>query len=230
MPTEPLVSVIIPVYNGEAFLRETLESVLAQDYPALEVLAVDDGSRDGSAAIIRSFGNKIILLTQPNAGVAAARNNGLAHARGDYIAMIDQDDLWERRKTRGQMAHLLAHPALDYVLGRQKFFLQPGTACPAWLKPEILQGDQTGYVMGAFLARRRAFERVGLMDAHYRYADDVSWFFSAKDKGVPMAHLPDVVLHKRVHGDNASGNIRAIHRELLAVARQSVARQRKDGA
>jgi glycosyltransferase involved in cell wall biosynthesis len=225
--TNDLVSVIIPVYNGAAFLKETLESVLAQDYPFMEVLVVDDGSTDGSVEIIRSFGQELTLVTQANAGVAAARNTGLRQSKGQYIALIDQDDLWTASKTNLQMAQLHARPELDYVLGRQRFFLQEGTLCPPWLKPEILNGDQTGYVMGAFLARRRAFDKVGFMDTQYRYADDVSWFFTAKDKGVPMMHMAEVVLHKRVHGDNASGNIRVIHRELLAVARQSVFQQRR---
>ena len=91
--SSPLVSVIIPVYNGQAYLRPTLKSVFAQDYRPLEVIAVDDGSIDRSAEIIRSF-PEVVYLYQDNRGHAAARNAGISAANGEFLAFLDADDLW----------------------------------------------------------------------------------------------------------------------------------------
>lgn len=226
MPNNPLVSVIIPVYNGEAFLSETLESVLSQDYPAIEVIVIDDGSSDGSAAILKGFATQLTLIKQPNKGVAASRNTGMAAANGRYLAFIDQDDLWLPEKTRLQVQLLEAHPEIDYVLSRQHFFLQQGTQRPSWFKPDLLRGDHTGYVPGAFLGRKAVFEKVGGFDTHYRSGgDDMAWFFKAKDMQIPMMHMPEPLLLKRVHGGNASGNVKAIHKEFLHIVRQSISRQ-----
>lgn len=91
----PLVSVIIPTYDGEAFVRETLDSVLAQEYRNFEVIVCDDGSHDGTLAILESYGARIRLLRQKNQGVAAARNHAAASARGEFLAFLDHDDVWE---------------------------------------------------------------------------------------------------------------------------------------
>ncbi len=107
----PLVSVIIPAYNASVFLPATLRSVLAQDYPSFEVWVVDDGSRDETAAIVEGFAredDRVHLLRQPNAGVAAARNRGIQAARGEFVAPLDADDLWEVRALRLWVDRFLA--------------------------------------------------------------------------------------------------------------------------
>jgi len=103
----PLVSVIVPAFNAEATLAETLSSVAAQTHKRLEILVVDDGSRDGAAAVaeaVRRTEPRLELIRQANSGVAAARNAGLAHARGDYVAWLDADDLWHPTKIEKQLA------------------------------------------------------------------------------------------------------------------------------
>jgi hypothetical protein len=109
----PLVSVIIPAFNAEATLGETLRSVFAQTHQRLEILAVDDGSTDGTAALVESLARtepRLSLIRQANAGVAAARNAGLAQARGDYVAWLDADDLWRPTKIAKQLAVFAAAP------------------------------------------------------------------------------------------------------------------------
>jgi glycosyltransferase involved in cell wall biosynthesis len=98
------ISVVIPCYNGAKYLRETLESALAQTHPPLEVLVVDDGSTDDSAAIAESFGPPVRVIRQPNQGESVARNRGIDEARGEWVAFLDADDLWLREKLEKQVA------------------------------------------------------------------------------------------------------------------------------
>lgn len=100
----PTVSVVIPCYNASGFLRETLDSVLAQTEPALEVLVIDDGSRDDSAAVAESYGAPVRVIRQENQGESVARNRGIEEARGEWIAYLDSDDLWEPTKLARQLA------------------------------------------------------------------------------------------------------------------------------
>lgn len=96
---EKLVSIITPCYNGERYVSQTIESVLAQTYTKWEMLIVDDGSKDNSARIIKDYCKKdsrIKLIQQPNGGSANARNHGIREAKGQYIALLDSDDLWEK--------------------------------------------------------------------------------------------------------------------------------------
>jgi glycosyltransferase involved in cell wall biosynthesis len=232
----PLISVIIPIYNGERFLAETIRSVLDQTYAPIEVIAVDDGSTDGSAAIVRSFPD-VKYIHQSNQGVAAARNTGVKAAQGDFLAFIDQDDLWTLDKLEKQAAYLQEHADIGYVLSMVQFFLEPGVEKPAWVRDELLVEPRPGYNLGNVLIRRRVFERVGLFDTQYVLASDHDWFVRAKDDGIPMARMPDVMLMKRTHDSNESRHTSSRH-ELLAIHRASVRRQKsresnhptKDGA
>ena len=109
MSSDELVSVIVPAYNAEATLPATLASIRAQTYEHLEILVVDDGSRDGTARLVVEAGKadpRIRLITQENAGVAAARNRGIDQAKGLYIAPVDADDLWQSRKIERQLRTL----------------------------------------------------------------------------------------------------------------------------
>jgi glycosyltransferase involved in cell wall biosynthesis len=111
----PLVSVAMPVFNGEKFIRTALDSVAAQTYPSIEVIAVDDGSTDSSADVVKSFGRDVVLVRQKNRGVAAARNEAIARARGDFIAFLDQDDWWLPRKLEEQVSLCQEDPRIGLV-------------------------------------------------------------------------------------------------------------------
>lgn len=111
----PLVTVIIPVYNCAGYVAEAIESALAQDWPHKEVVVVNDGSTDGSLAVLQGFGDRIRLIDQMNAGPPAARNQGIAAACGDYIAFLDADDVWIRGKLSAQVRHMEAHPEVHTV-------------------------------------------------------------------------------------------------------------------
>src|SRR5664280_1650862 len=111
----PKVSVVIPTYNRLAYLREALDSVLAQTRAADEILVVDDGSTDGTEAAISALPAPVRYLRQQNAGPAAARNHGLREAKGDWIAFLDSDDLWVPEKLEAQMDFLERNPAVELL-------------------------------------------------------------------------------------------------------------------
>ena len=119
----PLISVVIPVYNAEKFLPECLDSVLCQEFPSFELLLIDDGSTDGSGKIADRYAEKdsrIVVVHQPNAGVSAARNRGVAEARGEYIAFVDADD----RVTPTYLSHLLS-PQVDLSIAGISLLHEP---------------------------------------------------------------------------------------------------------
>jgi GT2 family glycosyltransferase len=110
-----LVSVIVPTYNGEAFVREALESILAQEHPAVEILVCDDGSTDGTVEVVKAFGAALRLLQQPNRGVSAARNRCAVEARGRFLAFLDQDDRYEPGMLASQVQALERHAEWAFV-------------------------------------------------------------------------------------------------------------------
>jgi glycosyltransferase involved in cell wall biosynthesis len=221
----PLVSVIIPVYNGARFLRAALESVFAQTYRPLEVIVVDDGSVDDSGVIAQSF-PEVSYIHQANQGVAAARNNGIEAARGEFFAFLDQDDLWTPEKLQTQVDYLRSHPEVGYTLSQQQYFLEPGTTMPPWFRKELFASVHTGWVLGTLLVRRTTFEQIGNFATGYSAANDSDWFFRAKAAEVPMEVLPDLLLLKRVHEANDSGRAKEILSELRRVVKSSLDRQR----
>lgn len=168
----PLVSVIIPAYNAEPFIRKTIDSVLAQTYSQLEIIVVDDGSSDQTAEIVREISQKddrITLFRQANAGVAIARNLAIHHAQGDYIAPIDADDIWYPRKLEKQMRVMLnAGPEVGLVYAWSVYITEADdltTTCQInYLEGvahiPMLYGNQLGNASSA-LIRRSCFEAIG---------------------------------------------------------------------
>lgn len=221
----PLVSVIIPLHNGSRYLRAALESVFAQTYRPFEMIVVDDGSVDDSGVIAQRF-DDVRYIYQANQGVAAARNKGIEAARGEFLAFLDQDDLWTPEKLKLQMGQLLSDPDLGYTLTHQQFFLEPGETLPAWFRKELFSEVHTGWVLGTLVIRRTAFEKVGNFATGYSAASDGDWFFRAKAAGIPMAVVPELLLLKRIHGGNESARAKEILSELRKVVKSSLDRQR----
>jgi glycosyltransferase involved in cell wall biosynthesis len=223
--TGPLVSVVIIVRNGERFLASAIESVRAQDYRPLEVVVVDGHSSDSTRAIAASYPD-VRLIAQAGRGVADAYNVGIAAARGELIAFLSHDDLWTEDKLATQVRYLREHPDVQYCVARVKFFLESGSSPPPGFKPELLTGDHVGYVMETLVARREVFRTVGGFDGALSVSNDTDWFARAKDAGVAMAVVPRVLLMKRLHGENLTGNAGVVQRELMDVIKHSLRRQR----
>src|SRR2546427_4231674 len=148
--TKPVVSVVIPVYNGERYLADAIQSVLDQTYQNLEVIVVDDGSTDGSAAVAKRFGDAIRYVRQANGGVCQARNTGISVARGTYLAFLDQDDLWLPDKLAVQVAYLESHPEVGAVYCQCQVLENGGLRSNLYYA-ELVKDDLVGVMSGPCL-------------------------------------------------------------------------------
>lgn len=190
----PLVSVVVPVYNGEEFLAEALQSVFAQDYEPIEVLVVNDGSKDRSGEIARSF-DGVRYFEQENRGASAARNVAIAHARGEYVAFADADDVVPPDKLAVQVSYLIEHPEVAATLGRQHWMEAPPDAVrdPVW-------GDIDGIPLVSMVVRRAVLREVGELDEEQ--GGDMDFLVRLRAEGHSFVVLPEIVLHRRYHGGN----------------------------
>jgi len=234
----PLVSCIVPVFNGEAYLREALDSILAQTYRPIQVLVADDGSTDGTAAIVEGYGDSVRHLFQPNAGAPAARNFGLQSAAGDFIAFLDADDLWHPQKLARQMERFEVQPDLDVCVTHLQAFWIPELAQEAEsFRDHRLSQPVPGYVTVTMLARRRLFEAdaVGQFETSLNVGDPLDWFLRAGECGVKFELLPDVLVSRRMHQSNLSWQegvrkmTRDMEESLIRVIKASLDRRRRSG-
>jgi glycosyltransferase involved in cell wall biosynthesis len=222
-PEQPLVSVIIPAYQAEAYLDEALKSVLAQDYDEYEVILVDDGSTDRTAEIAEA--HRVRVLRQANRGPAGARNAGVALARGEFLAILDADDLWPPERLSRQVAHLRENSCDGLVMGLTEAFVTPGQERPAHYPPIADAGPYPGHP-STMLVRRGIFERVGPFDESLRLSEDLDWLARARDADVGIGRLDCTLLYYRIHDANTSRNPRANDQATMRVLRASVRRKR----
>jgi glycosyltransferase involved in cell wall biosynthesis len=219
----PLVSVIVPVFNGERFLRDAVASIRDQRHEPLEIIVVDDGSTDATRTVVASLAGEIRYIHQPNAGPPAARNTGLRAARGALVAFLDADDLWTDGKLAIQTGLLAREPAIDVVLGYTEIVYLPavpGGAVPPPSPPAFL------FSLGAALIRRSVFDRVGGFDETSRYCDDVDWFLRAKEAGLSVQVHQDVVQRYRRHDANLTNQRALDWHFFISTLKKSLDRRR----
>lgn len=229
-PMKELISVIIPVYNGECFLGEAIESVLAQTYRPLELIVVDDGSTDRTSEIARSY-PQITYIRQPNGGAASARNRGIQAARGEYLAFLDSDDVWLPGKLTLQMEAFEADPTLEIVSGYVEQFVSLGECLQDAGKYALPRTPLQGYTSIAILIKRGVFNRIGIFHEGYLPAETISWFAEALEKKPNLLMLPDIVARRRIHGKNISitGKQEKNH-EILRILKRTIDRKRANGS
>jgi glycosyltransferase involved in cell wall biosynthesis len=218
------VSVIIPVYNAARYLPAALASVAAQTHAPVEVIVVDDGSTDDSAAVAAQPG--VQVLRQANAGPAQARNAGLAVARGELIAFLDADDEWLPHKLATQVAYLAAHPEAGYVLCRMRTVYEDEFTHPAAFNSAHFAGEPRAPLPSALLVRAATLAAVGPFDVALRAAEDFDWFARAHDRGIGEGLVDEVLFIKRMHGTNLSLDVPLNHRNMFLALQRSIARKR----
>jgi len=222
----PLVSVIVPVYNGDRFLRDAIDSIRHQRHRPLEIIIVDDGSTDETRAVATSLGGAVRYVHQANAGTPAARNAGLRLAQGALIGFLDADDLWTADKLAIQVTRLIEEPGVEIVLGYTAVAVLTdgdGGRAPALPPSPML-------TLGAALMRRASFLRTGFFDEALRYCDDVDWFLRAKEMGLSLRIHDDVVQVYRRHEGNLTNQRDLDRRSFLAVLKRSLDRRRRASA
>ena len=220
---QPLVSVIIPNYNYAHYLPETLDSVLGQGYPNIEIIVVDDGSQDDSENVIRSYGERVRLIKQKNQGVSAARNRGVQESSGELIAFLDADDVWLPNKLERQVQRILEDPAIGLVHCGLEEVDSSGNVVGVLLdgmegsisremllfnRPVILGAGSTA------LVPRATFDAVGGFDT--RLSTSADWEFCYRVAfRQSVAFVAEVLVRYRVHGTNMHSNIKLMEHDML---------------
>lgn len=216
------MSVVMPAYNAEEFIAPALESVLAQDWPAFEVIVVDDGSSDATAELAESY-EGVCCIRQENAGPAAARNRGAREARGRFVANFDADDLLPPTRLSTQASFLLEHPEVGCVFGRQEW-LNP----PPWLARDAVYGELDGIPLTSAMFRRDVLLDLGGYDESFVHGEDTDLLIRMREAGIAYHVLPDVVVYRRHHESSLTGG-RAQHTPLLRSLRAKLERERAGG-
>ena len=228
------VSVIIPSFNHARYLRECVDSVLAQDHATLEIIVVDDGSSDGSLEILRSYGSRIQLLQQQRGRQARARNLALGVARGELIAFLDSDDRYRPGRISAAVAAFAAQPQAALVWADHALIDEQGAplgdvrwaARDADFRRELISGNPICNATAT--VRRAVLDEIGGFDERVpRVCDGAAWYQIAA-RGHAFVHLPQVVLDYRQHAGNDSARFAPMTHDrdtaLLAAAQACVQR------
>ena len=232
----PLVSVIMPAYNSSAYIEASIQSVLEQDYEAIELIVVDDGSSDGTPELARAFGSRVQVIEQKNSGPAAARNKGVSAARGELLAFVDADDIWLPGKARAQVRYLTEHPDIGIVFGRwirwdanpdgsfsaPPAVVEDNAGCPVipqlsgWIYPELLL-DSVVWIVSSML-RKPIWETLGGLDTTLRVGEDYDFFLRAS-RISKIDKLNQTVAYYRIHQQSTTHVMRPEDYETRVIER-----------
>lgn len=214
--TPGLVSVLIPLYNRAQYIRETITSVLEQDYPQIELIVIDDGSTDGGDVIVKELADQglLVLLRHPgniNKGQSAALNLGLAAAKGEFIAILDSDDLYAPGKIAKQVEFLTAHPEIGLVYGNGQAIDAAGNFLYSINYDKYVeQSDPNNILLDCYfllpqnsLVRSSVYARAGNFDERLRSGQDHDMLIRLSEN-TKIAHQSIDSFRYRRHGDSIS--------------------------
>ncbi|MFO0934682.1 MAG: glycosyltransferase family A protein [Planctomycetota bacterium] len=219
------VAVVVPVRNGAAYLAEALASVAAQTVPAREVVVVDDGSTDGSAAVARAAGPGVRVVEQAPLGAGAARNRGVAETTAPWLAFLDADDRWLPRKLARQREALGATPGAVAAIGSIRQFFSPELGRTDAPDPEIVVGTSPT----ALVVHRDAFARTGGFPTDPGVPEAAFWWVRFEATGAVLLTLDEVLAERRLHRTN-TGLLRPGFRQgYLRLAKEALDRRRRGG-
>ena len=220
---DDLVSVVIPVYNGERLIAQTIESVLAQTYAPIETIVVDDGSSDGTVGVAARY-EGVRVIQQANSGPAVARNTGAEASGGRYLAFVDHDDIWLPGKVERQVALLRARGG-GFSTCHMRYVLE--VAPPAWFRGPVDGTPVVGWVPSCWLMDRATWERVGPFEPRFGHGCDTDWLARARGLHIETAVAGECLVDYRVHAENESRNASAAMGSLTSLLRAHVQRKRE---
>ena len=220
----PLVSIIIPVFNAVDFIQDTLATVFNQTYPNQEILLIDDGSTDGTVGYVRElFKDKITIIHQENRGPSSARNQGIRAAKGEFIAFLDADDLWHPEKISSQVNILTQHPEIGLLCGNMIDFENKTFDRESHFDKHQINSnffEDALYVINPFeklllknfistptvMVSRFFMNQAGYFNEHFSFAEDfLYWLKFAKI--CKIAYQSDVMTFRRKHGNNLTNDL-----------------------
>jgi glycosyltransferase involved in cell wall biosynthesis len=226
-----LVSVIIPVYNGDRYLTEAIQSVMAQTYPNLEIIVIDDGSCDRTPQIVAEITGTsplpIRYAYQANQGTSIARNHGVKVAQGEFLAFLDADDLWMPEKTKQQIELLDASPHLEAVFGQVKQFHSPELPENIKAKIHCPPGLILGIIPSNFLVRKASFDRVGEFNPDYRLGEFLDWYIRAMELQVEIGNVSELVTLRRLHNFNKGLVLKSEMKNYTTLLKAALDRRRQ---
>lgn len=201
----PLVTVIIATYNRSKLVADAVESVQAQTYPNVEIIVVDDGSKDDTLAVLSRFGSRIRVLSQPNGGPGAARNNGIRHASGDLVAFLDDDDTWRPNKLSVQV-RLFEDPDVHLVHAGIMFRYEDSARdCTLMRGAHVDLHDMLRGIilsLNTVVVRRSVFDELGVFDESFRVAEDYEFFMRVAAK-YPSHGVDEIVADVKITPNSA---------------------------
>lgn len=221
MADSPLVSVVVAVFNYGEYIDEAITSAFTQPYRPIEVIVVDDGSTDDSAERAASH-RDVTVIRQPNRGVSAARNTGLAAATGEYVTFLDADDVMLPAALPALVGHLESHPDVAVAFPRQTLRLDGDTAAPAWMQPDRLRGDPAGLPLQAGLYRAAVFASLGWFDAGLRTGEFFDLLARLPEVSSRVAYLDVVGVLRRVHDSNLTHDRRSHQSNLFSALKRRI--------
>ena len=222
---QALVSVVIPVLNGQDYIVQCIDSVLEQSYPNYEIIVIDDGSTDDTARLVKQFQQEINYVYQPNQGTACARNRGIELAKGKYIAFLDHDDLWLPDKLSYQVQSMDNDPRAELVFTLVVQFIDGFLSEDERKRITVNEDPMPGKIPSTALARRELFESVGLFKPG-EYLEWADWYIRAGDSGAKMTTIQKVLTRRRVHRKNKGRTRPASRKEYARLAKAALDRRR----
>lgn len=224
---KPLISIIMPCFNGEKYIESAINSILAQNYAPIEFIIIDDGSTDNSKAVIQSFGDKIQYYYQANGGPSKARNLGLSVARGEYIGFLDADDMMNENMLEKCIGIFEEYPDTEVVWTKYQLVYEAGAP-----KYGIKIGEDntihTTY-LGSALYKKEVFDKIGLLDEQMRFGEDTDWWLRAREAKINIQKIEFIgIIHRRHHDNltNTPGGIGV--NSMMNLLRNSIKRKRSE--
>jgi glycosyltransferase involved in cell wall biosynthesis len=220
------IGVVIPVRDGERYLAEALDSVLAQTHAPADVVVVDDGSADGTAAIAASYAPHVRCVSQAAAGIGAARNRGVAEVRGDFLTFLDGDDAWPLDRLARQVAAFAQMPAPDLVFGHMEQFISPELSAEERAALVCPDRAQPATLANTMLLSRAVWDRVGPFSTTAVRSEFLDWLLRARELDLREVMVDATVLRRRLHGTNHGRVKQDVGSEYALILKAALDRRR----